>query len=126
MSAWWRCPRVALLAAVLSLGGLLPIGPGAVTSAPARTATSATEERVQQAGNYPHHVLILRHAEKPNADDDPHLTSRGAARAAALPALFSIAPTFPTKPASFPTPDFIFATKESHKSNRPVETVEPL
>src|SRR5262249_4860369 len=31
-----------------------------------------------------------------------------------------------TKPAPFPTPDFLFAAAESKHSNRPVETVQPL
>jgi hypothetical protein len=52
--------------------------------------------------------------------------SRGAARAAALPSLFFIPKAFRTKPAPFPTPDFIVATAESKHSNRPVETVQPL
>src|SRR5262249_31360797 len=80
----------------------------------------------QQAGKHPRHVLILRHAEKPDNDQDPHLTSRGAARAAALPSLFRIPPTFLTEPAPFPTPAFVFATHQSKHSNRPVETVTPL
>lgn len=77
-------------------------------------------------GSTPKQILLVRHAEKPDDDQDIHLTSRGAARAAALPSLFVIPPTFPSKPASFATPDFIFATKESKHSNRPVETVAPL
>lgn len=90
----------------------------------AAPATCATASRA--GGNFPKQVLIIRHAEKPDAKDDPHLTSRGAARAAALPSLFVAPPTFPTKPASFPNPDFLFATKESSHSSRPVETVTPL
>jgi hypothetical protein len=77
-------------------------------------------------GKQPQYVLIIRHAEKPKDDRDTHLTSRGAGRAAALPSLFWIKDAFRTKPARFPTPDFLFATKESDSSNRPVETVQPL
>jgi hypothetical protein len=124
MSAWQRFQRFAFVVALLSLGGWLPRGP--VNSAPATGFTSASERPVKQTGKYPRQLLILRHAEKPDDDGDPNLTSRGAARAAALPSLFLILPTFPTKPASFATPDFIFAAKESKKSNRPVETVTPL
>jgi hypothetical protein len=74
----------------------------------------------------PAQVLIIRHAEKPEDDEGPHLSSRGAARAAALPALFVVPPTFPTRPARFRAPDFIIATRASTNSNRPVETVTPL
>ena len=104
----------------------------------------------------PTRVLIIRHGEKlGNPADDTHggpdLSVRGSARAAALPSLFAPADyrafqlscalvsaarmTSPgaTPPASiagspprFATPDFIFATKESHHSNRPVETITPL
>lgn len=78
------------------------------------------------AGKFPKTVLLIRHAEKPEGAPDPHLTSRGAARAAALPSLFTIPPAFPTRPARFPTPDYVYATNRSAKSNRPVETVAPL
>src|ERR1043166_4837166 len=74
----------------------------------------------------PRHILIIRHGEKSGEETDVHLNSRGAARAAALPSLFVIPPAFPTKPAPFPTPDFLYATKESKRSNRPVETIMPL
>jgi hypothetical protein len=115
MNAWFRWPRVALIAAILN-----------VVCWPAATFSSAGVEAAEQSGKYPLQVLVFRHAEKPDQDNDPHLTSRGAARAAALPSLFLIPPTFPTKPALLPTPDFIFATQESKHSNRPVETVTPL
>ena len=80
----------------------------------------------QAVGKYPLHILIIRHAEKSDDDADIHLTSRGAARAAALPSLFAIAPSYPTKPAPLPTPDYLFAARESKKSNRSVETLQPL
>jgi hypothetical protein len=115
MNACQRWQRFALTALILS-----------VLCRPAAAFSSASAEAGGQPGKYPLHVLILRHAEKPDQDNDPHLTSRGAARAAALPSLFLIPPTFPTKPAPLPTPDFIFATQESKHSNRPVETVTPL
>jgi hypothetical protein len=70
----------------------------------------------------PAQVLIIRHAEKPgdpSADDenDPNLSVKGRERAAAL-AIYI--------PATFQAVDFLFATKESQKSNRPVETIAPL
>ena len=87
---------------------------------------TATETALQKNTKAPRHVLLMRHAEKPLDDTDIHLTSRGAARAAALPSLFAIPPTFPTKPAAFPTPDFLIAAKVSKRSNRSIETLTPL
>ncbi|MSQ96299.1 MAG: histidine phosphatase family protein [Gemmataceae bacterium] len=78
------------------------------------------------AKSTPKQVLILRHAEKSNDDTDIHLRSRGAARAAALPALFVTSPVFPTKQSPFATPDFIFAAKPTKHSQRSLETVTPL
>jgi len=103
----------------------------------------------------PAQVLIIRHGEKlGNPADEvnggPDLSVRGSARAAALTSLFAPAdyqtsqlscalatahPDFigsylPVSIAGgqrrFATPDFIFATKRSHRSNRPVETITPL
>lgn len=69
------------------------------------------------AANWPRQVLIIRHAEKSDLKTDADLNRRGYARAAALPALF---------PAHFEMPDFIFASRQSKHSNRPVETLTPL
>ena len=68
-------------------------------------------------------VLIIRHAEKPgdatadNAKDGSDLSMRGFERAGALA---------PYIPGTFGPPDFLFATKASKHSNRPVETITPL
>jgi hypothetical protein len=62
-------------------------------------------------------VFLIRHGEKTGKKNDTHLNARGEERANALPGLF---------PAVFPAPDFIFATKATANSNRPVETVMPL
>jgi broad specificity phosphatase PhoE len=70
----------------------------------------------------PRQVLIIRHAEKPDGDS-VDLSPEGQKRAEALPRLFTKSPD---RPDPFPTPDFIFATKKSGHSNRPVETVTPL
>jgi hypothetical protein len=98
-------------------------------------------------------VMIIRHGEKlgdssNDKDGGPNLSMRGSARAAALPQLFAPATTpygcalnigeqqsfsgayqavqiTGTAPR-FSTPAFLFATKESKGSNRPVETITPL
>ena len=100
----------------------------------------------------PSQILIIRHGEKvgdPKKDDDGgrHLSVQGSARAAAVPALF--APAQPQlsckldhqpgefigtyrqiplqgKASRFAAPNFIFATKNSKNSKRPIETVTPL
>jgi broad specificity phosphatase PhoE len=66
-------------------------------------------------------VLIIRHAEKPD-DHSIHLSPAGERRAEALPRLFEKGAD---RTDPFPTPDFIFASKKSAHSNRPVETVTP-
>lgn len=119
-----RYGRFALLAGVIVLFGA---SFGWLQTATSEHQTNAAKN--MDAGpksTSPRQVLIIRHAEKPEDDTDIHLASRGAARAAALPSLFVIPPTFPTKPAAFATPDFIFAAKQSKYSNRSVETVAPL
>jgi broad specificity phosphatase PhoE len=71
----------------------------------------------------PRTILIIRHAEKTDDADDVHLSKKGRERADALGALFK---KTPTRPKPFPSPDFIFATRSSNFSQRPVETVTPL
>jgi hypothetical protein len=105
------------------------------------------------ASTGPSQVLIIRHGEKlgdssKDKDGGPNLSTRGSARAAALVQLFSPeaspydcalsaaeAPSFTGEYSSvqtqgtaqrFQTPDFLFATQASTKSNRPVETITPL
>src|SRR5277367_2028670 len=68
----------------------------------------------------PHIIMIIRHAEKPTdaaTTKNPDLSPRGYQRADALAKII---------PQNFPHPDFLFATKRSAHSNRPVETIEPL
>jgi broad specificity phosphatase PhoE len=62
----------------------------------------------------PHRIFIIRHAEKPENGDSPHLSEKGRLRAAALP-------RYP-----LPTLAGIFAARTSPESARPVETVTPL
>jgi|SRR5579864_848175 len=65
----------------------------------------------------PAEVLIIRHAEQPRRGSQVHLSDLGRARAAALPTLF---------PTPFAVPTFLFATRSSKESERPVETLQPL
>jgi hypothetical protein len=65
----------------------------------------------------PAEILLFRHGEKTGDPTDLHLNPRGRLRAAALPRLF---------PQRFDTPDFLFASKVSERSNRAVETITPL
>jgi len=76
-----------------------------------------TSARADSATTRPSVILIIRHAEKPESDDDPNLTSKGYERAKALAEVI---------PKHFCTPDFIWATARSKHSNRPFETVTPL
>ncbi len=69
----------------------------------------------------PKTVLIVRHAEKP--DDGRDLNEAGRRRADALLELFEKSAD---RSDPFPAPDFLFAAKASNKSNRAVETLEPL
>ncbi|MHA6845640.1 histidine phosphatase family protein [Ralstonia syzygii] len=68
-------------------------------------------------------ILIIRHGEKPGEPDIDALTdgtdlsTKGYERAGALS---------PYVPAMFGKPHFLFATKASEHSNRPVETITPL
>jgi phosphohistidine phosphatase SixA len=72
---------------------------------------------------FPQQILIIRHAEKPKEAGDVHLAQEGKARAQKLFQLFAESKT---RPDPFPTPDFIFATRDSKNSHRPRKTVTPL
>jgi len=76
------------------------------------------------AETYPKRVLLIRHAEKPPENaKSVHLSVEGSKRAEAFPGLFI---TSKSRPDPLPTPDFIFAAKDSKDSHRPAETVQPL
>lgn len=68
-------------------------------------------------------LLIIRHGEKPGdpavdtPDDGVNLSTKGYERAGALAAYI---------PRNFGRPDFLYATRTSQHSNRPIETVTPL
>jgi|HubBroStandDraft_3_1064219.scaffolds.fasta_scaffold549285_1 hypothetical protein len=95
--------------------------------------------------------MIIRHGEKlgdsaSDTDGGPNLSTRGSARATALPQLFAqppygcaltigtgqnfagkyLAVQIPGAAPRFSAPDFLFATQVSKNSNRPVETITPL
>jgi len=89
---------------------------------PAALLFLATLCTAEDPKTYPAHILIIRHAEKP-ATESVDLSPRGKERARALRNLFKKSETRPKK---LPTPDFVFATKDSAKSKRPGETVAPL
>ena len=78
-------------------------------------ATAADNNLANRIG--PRLILIIRHAEKPDDRNDPDLTPTGKARAVNLANYL---------PRTFGTPDFLFASTRSKRSNRPIETVEPL
>jgi phosphohistidine phosphatase SixA len=78
----------------------------------------------EEAPSYPARVLLIRHGEKPPAEaESVELNTQGKERAEALRKLFKKSDK---RSDPFPTPDFIFATKDSKKSHRPRETVTPL
>jgi hypothetical protein len=103
-----RGTSLALLGVVLACGGVLVV---------------RAEEPKKAGETFPKVVLLIRHAEKPDDEKSVHLSEQGKRRAAALPQLFVASAT---RPDPFPTPDFIFATHDSHASHRPVETITPL
>lgn len=63
------------------------------------------------------HILIMRHAEKPDTPGDPNLSAAGQARARKLAAYV---------PETFGQPVAILATANSAESKRAYETVAPL
>jgi hypothetical protein len=65
----------------------------------------------------PRTILLMRHAEKPDDDDDPYLSDAGRDRAARLAEFI---------PAKYGKPDFVFAAAESEKSMRSCLTMNPL
>jgi broad specificity phosphatase PhoE len=81
------------------------------------------EEPKKASETFPKVVLLIRHAEKPDDDKSVHLSEQGMRRAEALPQLFVPSAT---RPDPFPTPDFLFATHNTHASHRPLETIKPL
>lgn len=62
-------------------------------------------------------IIIIRHGEKPKDDTAIGLSNHGRRRAAALVAYL---------PVEFQPIDYIFATKPSKASTRPLDTVVPL
>jgi hypothetical protein len=75
----------------------------------------------QQAPRPPATILLIRHAEK-LTDGREDLSSVGFERAKVMPLLFGGT----SAPHNLPRPDFLFATRQSKHSNRPVETITPL
>ncbi len=74
-------------------------------------------------GQPPATIYLIRHAEK-LTDGREDLSQQGFLRAALLPNLF-LSPQGSGR-APLPRPEFLFATRQSKRSNRPFETVLPL
>jgi hypothetical protein len=99
------------------------LGIGIVACAIAILVAPERASQAQEAKTFPKVVMLIRHAEKPADDTSPDLSAEGKKRAEALPELFRKSDT---RPEPLPTPDFIFATKNSKNSHRPLETITPL
>ena len=79
---------------------------------------------VESAKSFPKCILIIRHAEKPPLEKmSVHLSEEGTKRAEALVGLFEKSDR---RPEPFTKPDYIFASKNTMKSQRPNETVAPF
>jgi broad specificity phosphatase PhoE len=76
-----------------------------------------------QAAQPPATILLIRHAEK-LTDGRIDLSPVGFERAKRIPKLFGGVGA--AAPHNLPRPDFLFATHQSKKSSRPVETIAPL
>jgi hypothetical protein len=76
--------------------------------------------KVAQTGPPPATILLIRHAEK-LTDGRIDLSPIGFERARLLPKVFASG----ARP-DLPTPQVLFATRESPHSNRPIQTVTPL
>ncbi len=98
--------RVRLFWALLLL---LPIG-----------LIGGCSRKVTPTGPPPATILLIRHAEKLD-DGRIDLSPTGFERARLLPKVFG-----PGARPDVPTPQFLFASRESPHSNRPIQTVTPL
>lgn len=78
----------------------------------------------QNAFALPAQIILLRHAEKPGSESDPHLAPQGRVRAAALVSFLTTAPELVTNGP----PAALFAVQPTveGRSLRPRETLEPL
>ena len=65
----------------------------------------------------PERILLMRHAEKPDDENNPDLAPAGFHRAETLPKYIL---------SQYGRPDYIFAAANSKKSSRPYETAIPL
>jgi hypothetical protein len=84
---------------------------------------SGAQPGFSQTAQPPATILLIRHAEK-LTDGRIDLSPAGFARAKVLPELFGGAGAAATH--NLPRPEFLFATHQSKKSNRPAETITPL
>jgi hypothetical protein len=111
---------VLLVVAVLAMLG--PVSSAAQSGSSPGGAPQVSEASRQSSSplNLPRAIYLMRHAEKPAAPHDPNLSAAGVMRAGRLPGYF------PSLLADDQAVDYIFATKASKNSDRPVETITPL
>ena len=83
--------------------------------------TAPAQPTVAAAPHYPVQIIIIRHAEKPddndNSSDPAGLSAQGQERAQALADAI---------PARYPHIDYLFASAASKNSHRPIDTITPL
>jgi hypothetical protein len=113
--------------AVLVFTCCVPVlAPAAVWSQQAaQQAAPPTAPAADLQSKAPAIVFLIRHAEKPMEDKDPHLAPQGFKRAQALPALF-LQQKGSTALPRLPRPAALFATATAKHSDRPMETITPL
>jgi phosphohistidine phosphatase SixA len=111
---------VLTIVAVSAVLGPVSVAAQSGSSVAGTPQVSEVSPRSSTALNVPRAIYLMRHAEKPDSSNDPHLSAAGVARADKLPGYF------PTLLADGQSVDYIFATKASKNSNRPVETITPL
>src|SRR4051794_9001677 len=93
--------------------GITRLGRFAATAVLALLGPAACGQGVAKPITYPARVLIVRHAEKPDDVLSLHLSEAGKKRAEALPQLFEKSDA---RPEPFPTPDFLFAARNTKNS----------
>jgi hypothetical protein len=86
--------------------------------------TLPTPAPTQSLATRPAQIILIRHAEKPADEEDPHLSRAGVRRAVRLVSFITSDPAM----TRFGTPAAVFATRTTKRGNgqRTQETVAPL